>query len=70
MHLLRCLWFFTACYDISPLCEHITGKQNDLADHISRNHLQVFLCLNPQATFLTPIPPPLHQLLVSPSIDW
>ena len=70
MHLLRCLWFFTAFYDISLLCEHIAGKQNDLADHISRNHLQAFLCLNPQATFPTPIPPPLHQLLVSPSIDW
>ena len=47
MHLLRCLWFFTAYYDISLLCEHITGRQNDIAD---RDNLQSFFCLNPQAS--------------------
>ena len=42
MHLLRCLWFFTAYYNISLLCEHIAGVANELADHISRCNLTSF----------------------------
>ena len=34
---------FTAFYDISPLYEHITGIQNDMANHISRSHLHSFV---------------------------
>ena len=40
MHLLRYLWFFTAYYDISLLCEHITGITNNLADHLSHCNLR------------------------------
>jgi len=69
--LLRCLWFFTAYYDISLLCEHIAGRQNDIADHISRDNLQSFFSLNPQASpFQTPVPQPLQHLLALSSLDW
>ena len=36
MHLLHCLWFFTAHFDFSIVAEHIAGAQNCAADHLSR----------------------------------
>ena len=71
MHLLRCLWFFTAYYDISLLCEHIPGITNNLADHLSRGNLQSFFHQNPHAS-PTPIsvPSSLQQLLALPGPDW
>ena len=70
MHLLRCLWFFTAYYNISPLCEHIAGITNDLADHLSRCNLQSFFYQNPQASSIpTQVPPSLQQLLALPGSD-
>ena len=71
MHPLRCLWFFTAYYDISLLCEHIPGITNNLADHLSRGNLQSFFHQNPHAS-PTPIsvPSSLQQLLALPGPDW
>ena len=35
MHLLHCLWFFVAYFDIEVLSEHIPGMANPTADHLS-----------------------------------
>ena len=42
MHLLRCLWFFVAYYDIDITSAHTAGIANTTADHISRNNLSSF----------------------------
>ena len=39
MHLLRCLWFFTALYSIHITATHLPGVQNTEADLLSRNKL-------------------------------
>ena len=67
MHLLRTLTFFTAYYDIEIMAEHIPGVTNTIADHLSRNSMLMFFCLNPQAHPLpTPLPPPLLAMLTPP----
>ena len=43
MHLLRCLWFFVAYFDITISATHLPGVTNVTADHLSRNNvLQAF----------------------------
>jgi len=37
IHLLQCLWFFTAYYDIALTASHILGAVNTAADQLSRN---------------------------------
>ena len=37
MHLLSCLWFFTAFFDIQIMATHIPGAANNSADTLSRN---------------------------------
>ena len=39
MHLLRCLWFFTAYLDISITASHLPGVLNTSADVLSRNQM-------------------------------
>ena len=71
MHLLRSLIFFVAYYDIDVKCKHIAGVNNTTADHLSRNNLQSFFCLHPQAALQpNPIPPPLLQILEVGAPDW
>ena len=71
MNLLRCLWFFTAYYNISLLCEYIAGVTNELANHISHGNLSSFFAYKPQANPApTSVPPSLQQLLVLPGSDW
>ena len=43
MHLLQCLFFIEACYDLEITCTHIPGLDNDLADNLSRNRISAFL---------------------------
>jgi len=71
MHLLRCLWFFTAYYDITLNASHILGAVNTAADQLSRNYLPQFYTTCPSASRLpTPLPRPL-LLIVSPTgPDW
>ena len=65
MHLLRCLFFIMAYFDISLSAEHIPGKQNLWADAISRNNLDYFSVQVPGAESRQSIvPPQLVQLLV------
>ena len=48
-YLLRCMWFFTACFDIEMTMEHIPGVPNSAADVLSRNNIAHFLLSSPQA---------------------
>ena len=43
MHLLRCLWFFTAVFDIYITATHIARKLSNAADMLSRNQAAKFL---------------------------
>ena len=71
MHLLRCLFFFEACYDLEISCTHILGRENDLADDLSRNRMSAFMSKVPEAASQpTPVPTPLLNLLLDTSIDW
>jgi len=47
MHLVHCLWFLIAYYDIDLACEHRPGSSNATADYLSRNNLQSFLLRHP-----------------------
>ncbi len=71
MHLLRCLWFFTAYYDIALHIEHIAGTQNNTADQLSRYNMQSFFHSNPQASlFPTPLPQELLAIVGTTEPDW
>ena len=71
MHLLRCLWFFVAYFDVDMHVEHIAGLDNTTADQLSRNLMQCFFSSHPQARLLPmPLPPSLLQIVASPSLDW
>ena len=71
MHLLRCLWFFTALFDIDIMATHIAGVSNEAADMLSRNHTKHFLTAHPQASqFSTPLPIPLINLITPQQLDW
>jgi len=71
MHLLRSLWFFVAHFDIDIKCKHIAGVNNSTADHLSRDNLHSFFCLQPQANRQpTPLPQPLLQILATGGPDW
>ena len=69
MHLLRCLHFICAHWEIELRVEHIPGRLNVQADAVSRNYLQVMeaegLVGNPR-----PIPDKLWRLLVVERPDW
>ena len=71
MHLLRCLWFFTALFNIRVTATHIHRVNNSSADMLSRNQAERFLMTNLQVSrTLTPLPPTL-LFIVSPSkSDW
>ena len=71
MHLLRCLHFYLAHYDICLAARHLAGVENTAADALSRDNLTVFFQCQPQAN---PSPSPLHpalkELLLLQSPDW
>ena len=71
MHLLRCLFFIRALYQLSVHVVHIEGNANTWADAISRNYSvlidsQVFKSSYHQ----TPLPEDLISLLVMEQPDW
>ena len=49
MHLIRCLSLIECSYHFNIVSKHIPGKQNDLADALSRNRLSLFRSQYPQA---------------------
>ncbi len=49
MHLMRCLSFFLARWDVSLICQHIPGIDNGTADALSRDSLLLFQQLVPDS---------------------
>ena len=71
MHLMRCLSFFLARWDMMFVCSHIPGTDNCAADALSRNSLSSFQSLVPEAEAdPTPIHEDLLQCLVHDTPDW
>ena len=71
MHLMRCLFFIRAHFQISVRAEYVPGAHNTIADAISRNNLcllftQVPLSVNKQVV----IPRELVSLLAEQQPDW
>uniref|UniRef100_A0A1X7SK10 RNase H type-1 domain-containing protein n=1 Tax=Amphimedon queenslandica TaxID=400682 RepID=A0A1X7SK10_AMPQE len=70
-HLLRSLFFFLAHYNISYRAQHIAGKRNRAADALSRNKLNEFLSVFPQAPKSpSPIPGSLLSMLLDIKLQW
>ena len=72
MHLLRCLFFFESHFQFVTHIEHIPGKDNSLADDLSRDNVALFMQhseVQPEST-PTPIPPPLRERLLKKTPDW
>ena len=71
MHLLRCLFFFVAYYQIYLDPVHLPGSCNEAADSLSRNNIPRFLQLVPTAQPLpTPLLGGLFEALVLKTPDW
>ena len=71
MHLMRCLFFFTASYQLFLLPQHLPGKDNTAADHLSRDALSSFLQLIPHAKEPpTALSEALMAALVTQRSDW
>lgn len=71
MHLMRCLFFFTARYQIVLVPAHIPGKLNVAADYLSRDALSSFLQLVPKAKERpASLPEELLEALVVRQPDW
>ena len=64
MHLLRCLFFIRAPFQINLWATHIPGIENTLADAISRDNLPVLYSQVPESVNCrSPVPLPLISLL-------
>ena len=70
-HLLRCLAYFQALFDIRIRAVHIAGHLNGGADALSRNRASQFLASHPLASpSPTQVPPQVLALLLTPFPDW
>ena len=66
MHLLQCLWFFSAFFEIKISASHVPGLLNTADDMLSRNHTAQFLHSHPYASHRpTQVPTPLLQINIS-----
>ena len=71
MHLLRCLWFFSAYFGIKISACHIPGVQNTDANQLSRNRSTDFLKQNPHvSTIPETIPMPLLKHILPRKQNW
>ena len=71
MHLLLCLFFIRARFQVEVWATHTPGVQNGMADAISRNNLHYFFSQAPDAQRRRiAIPPALVALLVEQRPDW
>ena len=71
MHLLRCLWFFTAHLDIFITATHLPGVTNVTADHLSRGKLLQALQVTPKLSQKsTNLPPSVFQIVSPHRLDW
>ena len=64
MHMLRSLFFITACLQFKLVLEHIPDPSSSLARNLSRNQLDQFLPTS------SPVPPSILQWLLDPNMDW
>ena len=71
MHLLRCMFFVAAHFDLRLRATHIPGVTNAAADALSRNEIPRFLQVRPEADAgPTPIPAAVVDLIVREQPDW
>ena len=71
MHLLRCLWFFSAFFEITIRAAYISGALNTATDKLSRNQAAQFLCSYFNASHIpTQIQTPLLQIVSPMRLDW
>ena len=71
MHLVHCLCFFTAHFQLVVVAEHIPGVENGAADSLSRDRLSHFrLQVQSAASKATVIPSELTDMLVVSRPDW
>ena len=71
MHLMRCLTFFLAQFNIILVSEHLPGKNNVAADALSRNNLPLFRQqVHHASPHPTPLPRELIMALVTHRPDW
>ena len=71
MHLLRCLWFFSAFFKVNLKASHIPGVANTAADMLSRNRSTEFLSSHPNmAQIPTSILPSLLKLVSPQRYNW
>ena len=71
MHLMRCLAFIKEKFQFFLFATHIKGKNNDLADALSRDNLSYFRSHHPQALpHPTPLPQELLDLTMISKPDW
>ena len=71
MHLVRCLFFVLAAWDILLYACHIPGVRNSVADAISRDKMSFFFSKVPDASpHPTTVPQDLVDLLVTVQPDW
>ena len=71
MHLMRCLFFVLAQYNMFILAEHIPGRDNVAADSLSWGNLSLFHQQVPTAMpHPTPVPEELLQVLIHQQPDW
>ncbi len=71
MHMLRCLFFLVAFFQIRIRAVHIAGISNRAADALPRNDLPHFFQVVPEvARAPTPLPHELLDLLVRECPDW
>ena len=71
MRLLGCLWFFTAYFDVSINASHLPGVLNTSADMLSRNQVQQFFQLHPDASHNPmSLPLSLQELISLCQLDW
>ena len=70
-HLLRILAFLAAILDVHITARHLPGVHNASADALSRDRLQLFFSLNPEASPVTAIiPPELRELVFNRNLCW
>ena len=70
-HLLRLLAFASAVLDVYVMACHFPEVYNVSADAMSRNRLQQFFLLNPQASPVPAIiPPELRELVLNRELSW
>ena len=68
IQLLRCLFFYSSRFQFHFSAEHIAGKDNVIADAISRNNTILLSSITPQVHQVG-IPPPVVAFLLFPP-DW